>query len=79
MENPQLVAIIVQSGSLGICILLLMFGWRITKLFNKTLNNHLEHTYEATKERIETEKKLTKAITQLSESVRGCPYNKLNK
>lgn len=79
MENTTFVEIIVQSGSLGITIFLLIFFWRITKMFNKTLNNHLQHTYDSTNMRNETEKELTKAITQLSESVKGCPYNKLNK
>lgn len=79
MDNATLVEIIVQSGSLGITIFLLIFFWRITKMFNKTLNNHLQHTYDSAERRNETDKKMVKAIIYLSESVKGCKYNKLNK
>lgn len=37
----------IQGGGIGISILLILYsGWK-DKLFNKTLNNHLQHFTEA--------------------------------
>ena len=70
--ETEIIKILTEAGSLGIVIALLIYlAWR-DKLFNKTLNNHLEHSRE-------TDEKLTEAITGLKGVIKGCKYNNLNK
>ena len=67
--EEALLKILVEAGTIGIVLALLIYMWKRDKLYNVTMNNHLDHD---TKAKI----KLAKAITKLSDNVRNCPYNK---
>ena len=64
----NLAQILVDGGAFGIVIALLIYLYVRDKMFNKTMNNHLEHSRES-------DISLAKAITKLSSAVKKCPYN----
>ena len=73
MENLRLIDCIIQGGAVGIAFLMIVYNWRRDKLFNKTMNNHLEHTTAALTEETKAKIKMAEVMTQLSERISGCP------
>lgn len=39
----QAVETIVQAGAVGVSVLMVWLVWQLTKMYQKTLNNHLQH------------------------------------
>lgn len=84
--ETALIEILTNAGAIGVCIALLIYMWRKDKLnlerdqmFNKTLNNHLEHAEKAEDRHTEATKSLTEILISIKGVIRGCPNNKLNK
>ena len=75
----QLIETIIQGGAVGICVLLIIKDWRQSKMYNKTMNNHLQHTEDAQIRVASSNENLAVALTKLTDRIEGCPGNKLNK
>jgi hypothetical protein len=73
------ISIIVQSGAVGIAVMLILSRYKADKMYNRTMNNHLEHYTEAQKEETNAKIKLAEALTGLIDTIKGCRHNKLNK
>lgn len=41
--DASILQIIVQAGAVGLAILLIWLNYSQSKMYNKTLNNHLDH------------------------------------
>ncbi len=59
---------LADFGAVGIAIALIIYMSFRDALFNKTMNNHLEHQREI-------DQNLTEAITKLGDRIDKCPYN----
>lgn len=60
----EIIQKIIQGGAVGISVLLIAYSAWKDKLFNKTLNNHLEHTHQS-------DMKLAEEIKNLSVVIAG--------
>lgn len=76
---------VIQGGAVGLCALTIVVLWRVIKLNNKTINNHLDHIEKSNLKRAESDEKMAEshenlavAIQDLKGVIRGCPNNKLN-
>ena len=63
--------LLIQGGAVGLCILLIIKDYQKDKLYNKTINNHLEHDELAKKEMAAANIELAQAITHLSDVIKG--------
>ena len=74
--EEKIVTILVEGGTVGIALAIIWYMWRRDLLFNKTLNNHLEHSLQSDKEIAKSNIELAKAITHLSGKIEDCPLKK---
>lgn len=79
MEDINWLQILIQGGAVGICVLLVLIRYKTDKLYNKTMNNHLQHTYESDQLLANSLSSLSNSIADLKGVIRGCASNKLNK
>jgi hypothetical protein len=88
--EANLLKILAEGGVSGVlalvCLGLMVLQWRMAKLFNKTLNNHIQHMELAYDRNAESMDKLSGAISAmtveqkgLSTTISGCKNNKLNR
>ena len=82
----EIIKVIGEMGSIGITALIIFYLRYKDKLnkereemYNKTMNNHLQHSYESDKKLAEVLEKGIEAVTEMKGDIRGCKYNKLNK
>ena len=73
---PEWLEILIEGGSVGICVTLIFYMWKKDKMVNKTLNNHLDHTYRAQKADTKAKIKLAKALTEFKDII-GVLTNKI--
>ena len=59
------IQIIIQGGAVGISVLLIIYMYKKDRMYNKTMNNHLQHSFEADKDLAKAINKFTIAITEL--------------
>ena len=57
---------LVQGGAVGLCLAIIWYSWKKDQLYNKTLNNHLEHTHLSDKAMAESNVELAKSLTHLA-------------
>ncbi len=58
----EIIKAISECGALGISVILIVYIYKKDVMFNKTLNNHLSHSTDATE-------RLAIALTKLSEKI----------
>lgn len=78
MESPQVIELIIQGGAVGLCVLLIILNYRKDRMYNKTINNHLDHNNDALLRNAHSHEKLAIAMQDLRGVIGGCPRNKLN-
>jgi len=73
--QPSTIEMIIQGGAVGITVLIVCYSFAKDKMFNKTLNNHLEHFTSAldrNSEVIGGNNEVTKSNCKLLERIEGC-------
>ncbi len=70
MDMTEWVKILVEGGSVGIAIALIIYIWRKEKMNNTTLNNHLDHMWKAQKAETKAKIKLTKVLDKLANKIK---------
>ena len=63
----------IQGGGVGLCGLALWLLRRKDEMIEKLVTNHDAHLLEALNRSSDANIKLTEALTELRDSVRGCP------
>lgn len=66
MEDLLLKLAEIGGPTVVVVMIFIAYLWQKDKMYNKTMNNHLQHE-TASRDR------LTAALTSLAEVVRGCP------
>ena len=66
-----LVKFLVESGTIGIVFALLFYSAWKDRMYNKTMNNHLEHETES-------RDKLTESLVGLQKTIENIDYQQIN-
>ena len=74
----QLADILVQGGGIGLAFGALLYTWKKDELYNKTINNHLEHMQIAVEHETLSKIELSKSIALLADKIAGCTYRNQN-
>jgi len=68
--EEKIVQILIQGGAVGLCLAIIWYSWKKDQLYNKTLNNHLEHTHQSDKAIAESNVELAKSLTHLADVIK---------
>lgn len=79
MTESNYIQILIQGGAVGINIIILIIFYKISIMFNSTIQNYLRETNDIRKDEIENKTKITEVLTKLTDTVSGCPHNRFNK
>lgn len=79
IDSKVFIDYLIEAGNAGVSVALMILFYRLAILFNKTMNNHFQHTEMAYRDLAKILDKHTEVLNEMAIVVRGCKNNKFNK
>jgi hypothetical protein len=76
MENLGIIKAITEVGGIGVSVALMILFYKLSVMFNKSINNHMVHEEQSHEEQTKAMTGLMRAINSINETIKGCPHNK---